>query len=142
MSVINGVKNTNGLERSQQDKFYTGSMQPEGESKSIQPYLTYYTCSSLENFEELFNEDKINYNVIIKIEEEEYRNYWISSRAIHTRGGYCSYNICRTVNGKIGAYDVYLSNNTNETMEHSIRPVISFDIELLSRDNEGNWSVK
>ena len=142
MSVINDVKNTTGLERSQQDKFYTGSMEPAGENKSIQPYLKYYTCSGSEDFENLFYHDKINYNLIIKKEGEIYHNYWMSSRAIHTGGSSCSFNICRIVNGNIGAYDIYRSTSSGETMEHSIRPVISFNAELLSRDNEGNWSVK
>lgn len=137
LSVIDGNKNTEGLAKSEQDKYYTGSITAE---TSIQPYQTHWAKNNEEIKLALGGENSIEYKLIIP--QGLNTKYWISSRCIGTYETHCYYGVRLINEGRVTAPGIYGSQGDFDGFNESLRPVVYMNYQLLERAEDGTWSVK
>ncbi len=147
LSVIDGVKNSNGIKISNQSKLIEPVDTPTGKlqaNNNIQPYNSYWYKDNefMKNaFEPLNNNSENTYYDLIMTNGSN-TNYWISTRVIGLYENSCGFSIRYVNSGNMGAFftcSSYNNNDTDQGLALSLRPLISVDASLITLKDDVGW---
>ncbi len=150
LSVIDGVKNSNGIKISNQSKLIEPVDTPTGKlqaNNSIQPYNSYWYKDNefMKNaFEPLNNNSENTYYDLI-MPNGSNTNYWISTRVIGLYENSCGFSIRYVNSGNMGAFftcSSYNNNDTDQGLSLSLRPLISVDASLITLKDDIGWIIE
>lgn len=150
LSVIDGIKNVNGIGTSTQYKLVEMTDTPTSKlqaNKSIQPYHSnwYKNNAFMQNaFQSLENNSKSTYYDLI-MPKGSNTSYWISTRVVGLYENSCSFSIRYINSGNIGAFfacSSYNNTNTDQGANFSLRPLISIDASKIIFDENEGWTIK
>ena len=146
-SVINGIQNNNGLEKSEQTNLLgrTDESATDGKleaSKSIQPYQTYWDKDSsfMQTAFKTANNGKNYYDLLMPKGTSTY--YWLASRCVYANSGRCNFVVRGVYSGGVYAYDMYYSYDDTNFDSRELFPVVTLSSELLSGNATDGFTVK
>lgn len=146
-SVINGIQNNNGLEKSEQTNLLgrTDESATDGKleaSKSIQPYQTYWDKDSsfMQTAFKTANNGKNYYDLLMPKGTSTY--YWLASRCVYANSGSCNFVVRGVYSGGVYAYDMYYSYDDTNFDSRELFPVVTLSSELLSGNATDGFTVK
>ena len=146
-SVINGIQNNNGLEKSEQTNLLgrTDESATDGKleaSTSIQPYQTYWykDSSFMKTAFKTANNGKNYYDLLMPNGTSTY--YWLASRCVNTGSYACGFDVLSVDSGGVFAYDMYVSFDSTEYASLELFPVVTLSSELLSGNATDGFTVK
>lgn len=146
-SVINGIQNNNGLEKSEQTNLLgrTDESATDGKleaSKSIQPYQTYWDKDSsfMQTAFKTANNGKNYYDLLMPKGTSTY--YWLASRCVHTDSNFCSFYVRYVYSGYVRAYFMCNSSDSAGSNSRELFPVVTLSSELLSGNATDGFTVK
>ena len=140
LSVINGNKNTEGIEMSEQESWETGGYK---QGSSIQPYQTYwYKNSSFMSTAFEVAENGTSYYSLI-MPKGTSSTYWLASRCVNTYSSGCNFNL-RFVNGGSVDYVNVVDSYEGEYWSGScgLFPVVFLSSELISGSSSAGFVVQ
>ena len=146
-SVINGIQNNNGLEKSEQTNLLgrTDESATDGKleaSTSIQPYQTYWykDNSFMQAAFKTANNGKNYYDLLMPKGTSTY--YWLASRCVFTVSDKCTFYVRHVYSGFVYACYVYNSNDGTDGGSRELFPVVTLSSELLSGNATDGFTVK
>ena len=146
-SVINGIQNNNGLEKSEQTNLLgrTDESATDGKleaSTSIQPYQTYWykDNSFMQTAFKTANNGKNYYDLLIPNGTSTY--YWLASRCVGTSSNYCNFNVRGVYSGFVSACYMCDSDDDAYNDSRELFPVVTLSSELLSGNATDGFTVK
>jgi len=146
-SVINGIQNNNGLEKSEQTNLLgrTDESATDGKleaSTSIQPYQTYWykDNSFMQTAFKTANNGKNYYDLLIPNGTSTY--YWLASRCVGSNSHTCGFYVRNVYSGIVSAGYVYSSNDYAGYVSRELFPVVTLSSELLSGNATDGFTVK
>ena len=146
-SVINGIQNNNGLEKSEQTNLLgrTDESATDGKleaSTSIQPYQTYWykDNSFMQTAFKTANNGKNYYDLLIPNGTSTY--YWLASRCVDAYSNYCYFYVRIVNSGGVYACDMYYSYGDTYYDSRELFPVVTLSSELLSGNATDGFTVK
>ena len=142
LSVINGVKNESGIEKSEQFDFIEKNdiaNLNDGliSATSIQPFQEFWRKDN--NFlKNAFEREKTDYyNLLIK----PTNSYWLSTRSINMAQNIFSFDIRKMYYGEAAATSMF-SNIGSNSSNDSILPIITLNLENIYGNETNGFAIK